>query len=105
MNILLGILCVILMILICIYRFKPRNSKEIYSEILAHRGLHLFYPENTMLAYEAAKVANMAIELDVRLTKDYKIVCFHDRYTKRLLNIPGKISMFNFETIQRYGVL
>lgn len=105
MNILLVILCVILMILLCIYRFKPRNSKEIYSEILAHRGLHLFYPENTMFAYEAAKVANMAIELDVRLTKDYKIVCFHDRYTKRLLNIPGKISMFNFETIQRYGVL
>lgn len=94
-----------LIIVVCIYRFKPKNSKDMYSLILAHRGLHIFYPENTMSAYEAAKGANLGIELDVRITKDNKIVCFHDRYTKRLLNIPGKLSMFNFETIEKYGVL
>ena len=88
-----------------IFNFKPRNSKEIYSCIVAHRGLHMFYPENTLGAYEEAVKSNLAIELDVRMTKDGKIVCFHDRYTKRLLNIPGKISMFNYDVLKKYRVM
>ena len=88
-----------------IYRFKPRNSSRIYSIIIAHRGLHLFYPENSLGAYTAAKDANLAIEFDVRKTKDGVLVCFHDRYTKRLLNIPGKLEIFNFDTIKKYNLL
>lgn len=94
-----------LLVLVCVFRFRPRNSSNMYSQVLAHRGLHLFYPENTLNAYEAAKDANLGIELDVRLTKDNEIVCFHDRYTKRLLNIPGKLSIFSLETIKKYNVL
>lgn len=99
------IICIAIIVLVCAFRFKPRHSKNMYSQVLAHRGLHLFYPENTLNAYEAAKNANLAIELDIRYTKDGEVVCFHDRYTKRLLNIPGKISMFNLETIKKYNVL
>jgi len=88
-----------------LFKFKPRKSEEIYSNVIAHRGLHLFVPENSLGAYMAAKEANMNIELDVRQTKDKKLICFHDRYTKRLLNIPGKVSMFNLDTIKRYKIL
>ena len=88
-----------------LFHFKPRRSEKIYSFVLAHRGLHLFSPENTLPAFEAARDSNMAIELDIRQTKDHEIVCFHDRYTKRLLNIPGKLAMFDLKTIKRYKVL
>ena len=88
-----------------VFKYKPKNSNDLYNVILAHRGLHLFFPENTLGAYNAAVNSNMAIELDVRLTKDKRIVCFHDRYTKRLLNIPGKISMFDSKSLKKYKVL
>lgn len=88
-----------------LFRFKPRKASSIYSNVIAHRGLHLFVPENSIAAYQAARDANMAIELDVRQTKDLELVCFHDRYTKRLLNIPGKLSMFELRTIKKYKIL
>lgn len=95
-------ICVVLAIVM--FRFKPKGSEHIYSLIIAHRGFHMFAPENTLAAYEAAMEAGMAIELDIRQTKDGKIVCFHDAYTKRLLNIPGLLSMFSYDEIKSYKV-
>lgn len=96
---------VILICLKVLFRFKPKRSEKLYSLVIAHRGLHLFKPENSLGAYLAAKDANMAIEIDIRQTKDNEIICFHDRYTKRLLNIPGEVSMFDLRTIKRYTIL
>lgn len=100
---------VILLLALLVYRlvffYKPKNSEKIYAGIIAHRGLHLFAPENSLGSFVAAKQAHMGIELDIRQTKDKELVCFHDRYTKRLLNIPGKISMFDLSTIKRYHLL
>ncbi len=88
-----------------VFCYKPKKGKKIYNQIIAHRGLHLFAPENSLGAFATAKGAHMGIELDVRQTRDREIVCFHDRYTKRLLNIPGKLSMFDLATIKRYYLL
>ena len=88
-----------------LFGFKTKGGRKLYDEVIAHRGLHIFDPENSLAAYIAAKDARMNIELDVRQTKDKEIVCFHDRYTKRLLNIPGKLSMFDLATIKRYRIL
>ena len=96
---------IILAIKNLLFAFKPKNSDKIYSAVIAHRGLHLFAPENSLAAYRAARDANMAVELDIRKTRDGEIVCFHDRYTKRLLNIPGKLSMFNLKEIKKYKIL
>jgi len=104
-------LIIIVILLICIgilgllFRFEPKNSKKVYSVIFAHRGLHLFEPENTLASYKAAVNANMAIEMDVRRTKDDVLVCFHDRYTKKLLDIPGKLSMLCYKDLKKYNVL
>jgi len=46
--------------------------------IIAHRGLKLEQPENTMEAFRAAHAAGFGIELDVRLTADGDLVCIHD---------------------------
>src|SRR5699024_6276396 len=53
-------------------------------EIIAHRGDSHSKPENTMAAVHSAwqKEAN-AVEIDVYLTTDKKIVAIHDKTTKR----------------------
>lgn len=95
----------IICLLLLLFKFKPKDSKRIYSLIIAHRGFHLFAPENSLGAYKAAIDAGLSIELDIRQTKDGQIVCFHDAYTKRLLNIPGLLSMFNYDDIKSYKIL
>ena len=46
---------------------------------IAHRGLHDEHiPENSMAAFRAAAAYGYPIETDVRLSKDGKIVVFHD---------------------------
>ena len=87
------------------FGYMPKKSKDIFDEKFAHRGLHFCYPENTLKAIELAVNNNMAVEFDLRLTKDGKIVLFHDRYTKRLLGIPGKLSKMTVKKIKKYYVL
>ena len=53
--------------------------------VLAHRGLSGIAPENTMAAFKLARKMGMpGVELDVHLTKDGKLVVFHDHWTGRL---------------------
>lgn len=50
-----------------------------FGRYIAHRGLHgEAVPENSMAAFEAAAQKGLAVELDVRLTKDGKLVVLHD---------------------------
>lgn len=56
------------------------------SYIIAHRGIHnnkTIY-ENTLESFELAIKQDLAIELDIRLTKDNQIIVFHDNNTKRI---------------------
>ncbi len=53
--------------------------------VLAHRGNRLHAPENTKIALVSAYTAGAgALELDVQLTKDGRLVVSHDPTTKRL---------------------
>lgn len=64
--------------------------------VFAHRGLSTIYPENTMAAYRCARDAGIpGIELDVHLTKDGKLVVFHDDTTKRIVARPDDPSGAN----------
>ncbi len=83
---------------------KPKKSSEIYSLVIAHRGMHDIYPENSMSAYNRAIKNKYAIEMDIRLTKDKKIVCFHDRYTKRLIGIWGKVASKSYNNLKQYYI-
>ena len=48
--------------------------------VVAHRGLHIRQPENSLAAFdEAVGLGVDGIEVDVRLTADQKVVLFHDR--------------------------
>jgi len=51
---------------------------------ISHRGESLEAPENTLSSINLAWQSNVdAVEIDVRLTKDKKIVVIHDNSTKR----------------------
>lgn len=53
-------------------------------EIVAHRGASYIAPENTRAAVELGfELGAEAVEVDVYLTKDHKIIALHDRTTKR----------------------
>ena len=53
-------------------------------EVIGHRGASSEAPENTLAANRLAFQQNAdGIEIDVRLTKDHKLVCMHDKSTRR----------------------
>ena len=53
-------------------------------EVIGHRGASSEAPENTLAANRLAFQQNAdGIEVDVRLTKDRKLVCMHDKNTLR----------------------
>lgn len=61
---------------------------------IAHRGLHDMNKarwENTLSAFEAAMARGYAIECDVHLTADGKVVVFHDSELKRLAGRDGHV--------------
>ena len=89
------------------FKVVPRKSKEIYNIRWTHRGLHFYFPENTMSAYKEniIKEKGWGVELDIRQLFDGNIVCFHDYYTKRLLNIPGTINNFSYRELNSYKIL
>lgn len=84
-----------------IFSYKPKKSREIYNYVFAHRGFHLNVPENSYSAYKLM-VGKFGIEMDVRYLKDGTIICFHDRYTKRLLGVPGRTNKFTYNKIRKF---
>jgi glycerophosphoryl diester phosphodiesterase len=61
--------------------------------VIAHRGYRTKYPENTLVAFQAAiDVGADMIELDVLLTKDRKMVVIHDESLGRTTNGRGMVS-------------
>lgn len=62
-------------------------------EVIGHRGCKGLAPENTLLAFrKAIELKVDAIELDVRLTKDKKLVVIHDDSLERTTNGKGLVS-------------
>jgi glycerophosphoryl diester phosphodiesterase len=60
---------------------------------IAHRGYRAKYPENTLIAFQAALDAGVQmIELDVALSRDRKLVVIHDATLERTTNGKGAVS-------------
>ena len=93
------LLTVVVCFFLYLYMIMPNTSRR--SKILpylkrdyAHRGLHdssRLIPENSMLAFREAVKQNLAIELDIHLTRDGKVVVFHDESLKRICNAEGTV--------------
>jgi len=74
-------------------------------ELVAHRGYALHYPENTLIAVEAAIAAGARfLEVDVQLSADKVPVLFHDRNLDRLCRAHGRIHDFTREQLRDFHV-
>ena len=61
--------------------------------IVGHRGYRARYPENTLVGFEAAISAGVAmIELDVMLSRDRRIIVIHDSTLDRTTNGFGDVA-------------
>ncbi|MCI5838627.1 MAG: glycerophosphodiester phosphodiesterase [Christensenellaceae bacterium] len=71
-------------------RVKP--DSWLINRPIAHRGLHNdIYGENSISAYRNAIDNGYPIEMDVQLTKDGEVVCFHDDNAKRVCGVDANI--------------
>ena len=77
---------------------KSRSGRRV--GVIAHRGDHRHEPENSLAACaEALARGSDGIEVDLRLTADGTLVCFHDWYLKRLVGRSGRVSQTNVEQL------
>ena len=69
----------------------------------AHRGLHTedgSVPENSLPAFRAAAEAGYAVEMDVHLTADDRLVVFHDDTLERMCGVQGVIDDFTLAELR-----
>ena len=71
--------------------------------VIAHRGYRAKFPENTLVAFEAAISAGAdMIELDVLLTKDRKMVVIHDESLDRTTNGQGMVRDYTLSELKTF---
>lgn len=74
----------------------------------AHRGLHdnlWGVPENSMVAFKKAVDKNYGIELDIHLTKDKRLVVFHDDNLWRMCRIKKHICDMTWDELKHIHLL
>jgi len=71
-------------------------------QIIAHRGASAERPENTLAAIRRAiEVGATATEVDVRTTKDGKLVLSHDAKVDRMTNGKGEINSLTLDELKQ----
>ena len=80
---------------------------NIKNKIFAHRGMHnnLNIPENSMKSFKRSLDKNIPIELDIHLTKDNKLVVFHDNNLKRMTGVNKLIRKCSYEELIKLKLL
>lgn len=81
-----------------LFDFNHRPEKIL---VAAHRAAHQNYPENSIAAIrESIRMGIAIVELDIRVTKDDKLVVMHDRTIDRTTNGSGKVEQLTFEELR-----
>ena len=102
MEVLIWIVTILLILylLAIMPRVTPRPMYEFKNWYYAHRGFHdnkTDAPENSLKAMKLAVEHGYGIELDVQLTKDEKVVVFHDATLKRVCGVDAKVNSMTYE--------
>jgi glycerophosphoryl diester phosphodiesterase len=76
------------------------------NRFIAHRGLYTnLIPENSLLSFQKALENNYAIEFDLTITKDEKVVVFHDENLFRLCGINKNIEEVEYSYLKELKLL
>lgn len=103
------ILLLLILIIIYLLMIMPRmihraDRTPFYGRHYAHRGLfdnNSDAPENSLAAFQKAVEAGYGIELDVQLSKDDKLVVFHDASLKRMCGIDGNVWDYTLDELKQ----
>ena len=106
-------LIVLFVVILYVYLIAPRMFHKPDCSVLvgtnfAHRGIHnkkCGRPENSLSAIQMAVDLHYGIEIDVQLTKDNKVVVFHDFDLKRVCGIDKKVCDLTYEELTKYHLL
>ena len=75
-------------------------------EIIAHRGVHTEFAENSIRAFQhAIDLGADAVELDVRLTRDLVPIVYHYFYLEESAGLGGTVFSYTWEELQRAQAL
>ena len=81
-----------------------RQRRSVFRGVnYAHRGLHSrdrSIPENSLSAFRQAAQEGYGIELDVRLSKDGKVVVFHDDTLDRVCGVHARVDELTWEELR-----
>jgi len=99
------ILEVILLVAMAVM-IKPnalRDTSYFAQKSYAHRGLHdNEVPENSLWAFRLARENGYGVELDVQMTKDGRLVVFHDGSLKRVCGVDGYLRDYTYEELREF---
>ncbi|MBR3293213.1 MAG: glycerophosphodiester phosphodiesterase [Oscillospiraceae bacterium] len=85
-------------------RSTRRQRAPFAGQNFAHRGLHSRdkrIPENSLPAFARAAREGYGMELDVQLTRDGKVVVFHDDTLDRVCGVPGRVENFTLAELRQ----
>lgn len=86
---------------------KTRSFAAFDNTMIAHRGLfnnNSDAPENSLAAFRNALEHGFGMELDVQLTKDGKLVVFHDFDLKRMCGVHKKLTELTYAELEQYSL-
>lgn len=98
------IIIIVLYFLLVLPCNHPKSMKNFEGWYYAHRGYFdnaSDAPENSKRAMRMAVNKGYGIELDVQLTKDEKVVVFHDSGLWRACGVDAKVNSLTYEELQQ----
>ena len=90
--------------LICPGRSGSAQRAPFTGRTFAHRGLYASdqsVPENSLAAFRLAVEHGYGVELDVQLTKDERIVVFHDDTLNRACGVDARVDAYTFDALSQ----
>lgn len=102
-QVIIGIMALFMGIFLFLIKPNSKRIDKLPANLFAHRGLHgNSIPENSLAAFTKAKAENLGVELDVQLTKDNKLVVFHDANLKRMCGVNTKVRDLTYSELKKY---
>ena len=82
-------------------RHEKVSARRASLAVICHRGASEFAHENTLEAYRATfELGADGNEIDIRVTRDGVLVCFHDDMLDHLINAFGDVGDYDWSDLQ-----
>lgn len=91
----------VLLILLILFAAPLGAAEPQRPLVVAHRGLLLHAPENTLANFQACLDLRLGFEFDVQKTKDGELVCIHDDDVKRTTDGAGRVAELTLAEIRK----